>query len=108
MSDDADEAERLYWEFDARHKGYSEWKGQPQSERDAFKTIVRRLLREVEDTRRAALEEAAKVCDEFYSRDRALANAETGTVGWGITASFAAAAMQCAKVIRALAEKGKP
>lgn len=40
---ETDEAERLFWEFDARRKGYSRWKGQPQSERDAFKTIIRSL-----------------------------------------------------------------
>ena len=32
-----DAAEIAYWNFDARRKGLGEWKGQPQSERDAFK-----------------------------------------------------------------------
>lgn len=29
--------EVAYWRFDARRKGYEDWKGHPQSERDAFK-----------------------------------------------------------------------
>jgi len=29
--------EKAYWQFDARRKGYAEWEGMPQSERDAFK-----------------------------------------------------------------------
>lgn len=36
--------ERAYWEFDARRSGYGQWKGIPQSERDAFKQVVRNLL----------------------------------------------------------------
>lgn len=36
-----DQAELAYWRFDARVKGYSEWKGRPQSERDAFKAEYR-------------------------------------------------------------------
>ena len=32
-----DKAEEAYWRFDARRKGYGEWKETPQSERDAFK-----------------------------------------------------------------------
>lgn len=36
-----DRAELAYWRFDARVKGYSEWKGRPQSERDAFKAEYR-------------------------------------------------------------------
>lgn len=32
-----DKAEEAYWRFDARRKGYGEWKEAPQSERDAFK-----------------------------------------------------------------------
>jgi hypothetical protein len=36
-----DAAEVAYWRFDARVKGYSEWKGRPQSERDAFKAEYR-------------------------------------------------------------------
>lgn len=43
----ADFAEEAYWRFDARRKGYSEWKGHPQSEREAFKdelkTVSQRL-----------------------------------------------------------------
>lgn len=31
------QAEHAYWQFDARRKGYAEWRGAPQSERDAFK-----------------------------------------------------------------------
>lgn len=32
-----DACEKAYWQFDARKKGYAEWEGMPQSERDAFK-----------------------------------------------------------------------
>ena len=32
-----DRAEVAYWYFDARRKGYDQWKLQPQSERAAFK-----------------------------------------------------------------------
>lgn len=39
-----DPAERAYWEMDARIKGYGEWKGRPQSERDAFKAVFRKYL----------------------------------------------------------------
>ncbi len=38
---DSDPAEVAYWNFDARKKGYAEWKGAPQSERDAFKAEIR-------------------------------------------------------------------
>ena len=37
--------EAAFWEFDARRKGYSDWKGMPQSERDAFKAVARGLMR---------------------------------------------------------------
>jgi len=37
--------EGAYWDFDARRKGYGDWKGMPQSERDAFKAVVRGLMR---------------------------------------------------------------
>ena len=33
----ADALEKAFWQFDARRKGYAEWSGSPQSERDAFK-----------------------------------------------------------------------
>lgn len=36
--------EAAYWEFDARHKGYPPFKGLPETERDAFKHTIRRLL----------------------------------------------------------------
>ncbi len=38
-------AEAAYWQFDARRKGYAEWRGAPQSERDAFKAEARALAR---------------------------------------------------------------
>lgn len=38
-------AEAAYWQFDARRMGYAEWKGAPQSERDAFKAEARKLAR---------------------------------------------------------------
>lgn len=36
-----DLAEAAYWNFDARKKGYAEWRGRNQSERDAFKAEFR-------------------------------------------------------------------
>jgi hypothetical protein len=38
---DDDPAEFAYWRFDARVKGDAEWRGRPQSERDAFKAEYR-------------------------------------------------------------------
>ena len=38
-----DVLETAYWLFDARRKGYGEWKGMPQSERDAFKAQYRAI-----------------------------------------------------------------
>jgi len=32
-----DACEKAFWQYDARTKGYAEWEGHPQSERDAFK-----------------------------------------------------------------------
>ena len=43
MDEFEDQLEAAYWEFDARVKGYNEWKLHPQSERDAFKQVVRTL-----------------------------------------------------------------
>lgn len=40
-----DMAESAYWEFDARRAGMGKWQGMPQSERDAFKAVARRLIR---------------------------------------------------------------
>lgn len=39
-----DELEKAFWTFDAKHKGYGEWKHRPQSECDAFKNTVRGVL----------------------------------------------------------------
>lgn len=39
-----DYAESAYWRFDARHKGYAEWKSAPMSERDAFKAEMRAAI----------------------------------------------------------------
>ena len=39
-----DRIEAAYWRFDARHKGYSQWKTAPMSERDAFKAEMRNAL----------------------------------------------------------------
>lgn len=36
--------EAAYWRFDARHKGYGEWRRAPMSERDAFKAEMRNAL----------------------------------------------------------------
>jgi len=43
-TNDDDPAEAAFWNFDARKKGYAEWKGRPQSERDAFKAEYRAAL----------------------------------------------------------------
>ena len=45
-----DRIEAAYWRFDARHKGYGQWKQAPRSERDAFKSEMRNAL-EAEKTR---------------------------------------------------------
>lgn len=37
--------EAAYWEFDARMKGYGEFKGRQQTERDAFKWTLRGLVK---------------------------------------------------------------
>ena len=39
-----DKLEAAYWQFDSRRRGLTEWKGLPQSERDAFKNEVRTFL----------------------------------------------------------------
>lgn len=39
-----DRIEAAYWRFDARHKGYGQWKQAPMSERDAFKAEMRNAL----------------------------------------------------------------
>jgi hypothetical protein len=43
---DDDPAELAYWRFDARVKGDAEWRGRPQSERDAFKAEYRIAMAE--------------------------------------------------------------
>ena len=43
-----DAAEESFWRFDARRKGYSQWKGMPQSERDAFKAEIAALGAQLE------------------------------------------------------------
>ena len=45
-----DRIEAAYWRFDARHKGYGQWKQAPMSERDSFKAEMRNAL-EAEKTR---------------------------------------------------------
>lgn len=45
-----DPAEDAFWRFDARRKGYGDWKLRPQSERAAFKNEYRaRLSKEVKN-----------------------------------------------------------
>lgn len=39
-----DRIEAAYWRFDARRKGYEQWKKAPMSERDAFKAELRNAL----------------------------------------------------------------
>jgi hypothetical protein len=39
-----EQIEAAFWEMDARVNGTGEWKGRPQSQRDAFKWAVRNLL----------------------------------------------------------------
>jgi hypothetical protein len=39
-----DRIEAAYWRFDARRKGYGQWKTAPMSERDAFKAEMRNAL----------------------------------------------------------------
>lgn len=40
-----DAIEQAYWEFDARHNGDGKYRGAPQSERDAFKAVMRGIVR---------------------------------------------------------------
>jgi hypothetical protein len=49
MSDEYELLEIMYWEFDARRKGYGEYKHRPQSERDAFKAVIRKHLKQLID-----------------------------------------------------------
>lgn len=44
QSPETAKAEIAYWDFDARHKGYGQYKFRPQSERDAFKAVFRAAL----------------------------------------------------------------
>lgn len=75
--------ETAYWDFDARRKGYPPYKGRPQSERDAFKQVLRNTTPPtatalVEDFKRRAIEvlenratkwdEIADVSGELYPR----------------------------------------
>jgi hypothetical protein len=46
VDDFEDQLEAAYWNFDARRSGYSEWTNNPQSERDAFKQVIRKLKKE--------------------------------------------------------------
>lgn len=39
-----DRIEAAFWRFDARHKGYGQWRQAPMSERDAFKAEMRNAL----------------------------------------------------------------
>ena len=39
-----DKLEQAYWEFDSAKSGNGKYKGHPQSERDAFKMMVRGLI----------------------------------------------------------------
>lgn len=107
------QAEHAYWQFDARRKGYAEWRGAPQSERDAFKAEYCSALAmcatnatipvqvPAAEVRSQALEEAAnaaeKIADDYSEsqggkwpelRD----DAETG-------------ARDCAAAIRSLAHQ---
>ena len=43
----SDELEEMYWEFDAARKGDGKYKGRSQSERDAFKMVVRSQERKI-------------------------------------------------------------
>ncbi len=60
-----DPAEVAFWNFDARKKGYSEWKGRPQSERDAFKAEYYRAVNADRAARDIAIAEA--VAREMYN-----------------------------------------
>ena len=46
-SDLEDELETAYWHFDAARKGDGEYKGRPQIERDAFKSVIRGVVSRV-------------------------------------------------------------
>lgn len=68
-----DPAEAAYWEMDARIKGYGEWKGRPQSERDAFKAVACQLMHEKPLSKKVARENlysAAIDCGHEIEADR--------------------------------------
>jgi len=44
MNDLEAKLEQSFWDFDAARKGYGEWQNRPQSERDAFKGILRKFV----------------------------------------------------------------
>lgn len=65
-----DPGEIAYWNFDARKKGYAEWNGRPQSERDAFKAEYYRAINAYRAARDMAIAEAVrKAC--FYASTEA-------------------------------------
>ena len=73
----SDAAEESYWRFDARRKGYGEWKETPQSERDAYKaefTQLRARIAELEREREALMENWSmyELCDHGLPIERDL------------------------------------
>ncbi len=62
QSVDDDPGEAAYWNFDARKKGYGQWKGAPQTERDAFKTEYRAIYdRQYMNGYQTATEDASRL-----------------------------------------------
>lgn len=49
MNDLEDKIEEAFWSFDGRRKGYGEFKNRPQSERDAFKHEMRKIIDHIYD-----------------------------------------------------------
>ena len=101
------DSESMYWEFDARKKGYGKWKGIPQSERDAFKAVIAHVCQHIEaeasaKARAAAFEDGADEMQRRSDRDKMRANEQTGVVGFGVTAAFAACYHDAAVALRAL------
>lgn len=70
--------EKAFWQFDARCKGYAEWEGRPQTDRDAFKAecymIAKRYILEPENDVSQTLANDLVVAEQ--QRDELLAKAK--------------------------------
>lgn len=54
---------------------------------------------------REGMERAEVICNDAYKRNKVHADSQTGIVGFGVTAAFAAAYKEAAQAIRSAKEK---